>query len=198
MRYLSSVLLFAVCSVLFFTVPSYAEYSGGRDKHDMTHITGSKELEKLKTLSGTWVSMTEMGGKEMPISVVYQTSSNGSVVVETLSPDTPNEMVSFYYDEDGKLSMTHYCAVGNQPHFTLADSSDDLIELVFENGTNMNPAEDGYMHDVTFDFKDDGTMWFRSGLTTRTGLKRIPLRSRSSVLNSYSRKYPIIISRGES
>jgi len=158
MRYWSSVLLFAVFSVLFFALPSFAENSGGKDKHDMTPITGSKELEKLKTLSGTWVGTTEMDGKEMPISVVYDTSSNGSVVVETLSPDTPNEMVYVYYDNDGKLSMTHYCAVGNQPHFTLADSSDDQIELVFENGTNMNPARDGYMHGVTLDFKDDDTM----------------------------------------
>jgi hypothetical protein len=158
MRHLSVLTLFAALSVLFLTVSSFADSSGGKDKHDMTPITGSKELEKLKTLSGTWVGTTEMDGKEMPISVVYQTSSNGSVVVETLSPDTPNEMVSVYYDDDGKLSMTHYCAVGNQPHFTLADSSDDQIELVFENGTNMNPAEDGYMHDVTFDFNDDGTM----------------------------------------
>lgn len=158
MRYLSSVLLLAVFSVLFCSVPSFGDSSKGKDKHDMTPITGSKELEKLKTLSGTWVGTTEMDGEEMPISVVYQTSSNGSVVVETLSPDTPHEMVSVYYDDGGELSMTHYCAVGNQPHFTLADSSDDQIELVFESGTNMNPAEDGYMHDVTFDFNDDDTM----------------------------------------
>jgi hypothetical protein len=158
MRYLSCLVLVAAFSVLFVTLPSLADSSKGRDKHDMALITGSKELEKLKTLSGTWVGTTEMDGKEMPISVVYDTSSNGSVVVETLSPDTPHEMVSVYYDDDGKLSMTHYCAVGNQPHFTLADSSDDQIGLVFENGTNLNPAEDGYMHGVTFDFKDDGTM----------------------------------------
>lgn len=158
MRYLLSAMLFAVFTFLLFTVPSFADSSKSKDKHDMTPITGSKELEKLKTLSGTWVGTTEMDGKEMPISVVYETSSNGSVVVETLSPDTPHEMVSVYYDDDGKLSMTHYCAVGNQPHFTLAESSEDQIELVFENGTNLNPAEDGYMHDVTFDFNDDGTM----------------------------------------
>lgn len=158
MRYLHGLVLFAVFTVIFFAVSSFAETSGDKDKHDMTPITGSEELEKLKMLSGTWEGTTEMDGKEMPITVVYETSSNGSVVVETLSPDTPHEMVSVYYDENGKLSMTHYCAVGNQPHFTLAESSGDQIELVFEDGTNLDPAKDGYMHDVTFDFKDDNNM----------------------------------------
>ena len=52
-----------------------------------------------------------MDGKEVPVSVTYETSSNGSIVVETLFPGTPHEMVSVYYDENGKFGMTHYCAM---------------------------------------------------------------------------------------
>jgi hypothetical protein len=124
----------------------------------MSPVTGSKELEKLKTLVGTWQGTTVMGGKEMPVTVTYETSSNGSIVVETLFPGTPHEMVSVYYDENGKLGMTHYCAMSNQPHMTLDKSSDTEIDLVFANGTNLDPKKGAYMHDVSFDFKDNNSM----------------------------------------
>lgn len=158
MRYLSGI---AILTVLLFSsviISSYADPPNEKGEHHMVPVTGSKELEKLKTLAGTWQGTTVMDGKEMPVTVTYKTSSNGSIVVETLFPDTPHEMVSVYYDENGKLGMTHYCAMDNQPHLTLDKSSDAGMELVFANGTNLNPAKDGYMHDVSFDFKDNNNM----------------------------------------
>lgn len=155
MRYLSAVAILTVLTLSFFTVWTYADKPG---EHSMVPVTGSKELEKLKTLSGTWRGTTVMDGKEMAVSVTYRTSSNGSIVVETLFPGTPHEMVSVYYDDNGKLGMTHYCAMDNQPHFTLGKSSGNELDLVFANGTNLNPAKDSYMHDVSFDFKNNNNM----------------------------------------
>lgn len=155
MRYLSVWGVLLAVTFMFFAVSSMADTSGGQDKHDMSPITGSKELEKLKTLSGTWQGTTVMDGKEMPVTVTYETSSNGSIVVETLFPGTPHEMVSVYYDENGKLGMTHYCAIGNQPHFTLEDFEGNELDLAFASGTNLDPSKDSYMHDVSFEFKDN-------------------------------------------
>lgn len=158
MRYITGI---AISTVLLFSsiiISSYADTPDQSDDHHMSPVTGSKELEKLKTLVGTWQGTTVMDGKEKPVSVTYETSSNGSIVVETLFPGTPHEMVSVYYDENGKLGMTHYCAMSNQPHMTLEKSSDTEIDLVFASGTNINPAKDGYMHDVSFEFKDNNSM----------------------------------------
>jgi hypothetical protein len=154
MRNISVLVLLTVFTFFSFAVSSFANQPGGKDEHNMSPVTGSKELEKLKTLAGTWQGTTVMDGKEMPVTVTYKTSSNGSVVVETLFPDTPHEMVSVYYDVNGKLGMTHYCAMDNQPHLTLEDSTDNEIDLVFANGTNLDPKKDHYMHDVSFEFKD--------------------------------------------
>jgi hypothetical protein len=157
MRYISGLVLLTVFTFSVFAVSSFADQPSRQDEHHMSPITGSKELEKLKTLTGTWQGTTVMEGKEMPLTVIYKTSSNGSVVVETLSPGTPHEMVSVYYDDNGKLGMTHYCAVGNQPHLALEDSTGNEIDLVFANGTNIDPKKDHYMHNVSFEFKDDNT-----------------------------------------
>ncbi len=158
MRYLSTLAVLTALTLLSFSGWTYADQTGGQGEHHMSPVTGSKELEKLKTLAGTWQGTTVMEGKEMPVTVIYKTSSNGSIVVETLFPGTPHEMVSVYYDENGKLGMTHYCAMDNQPHLTLEDSTGNEIDLVFTNGTNMNPTKDAYMHDVSFEFKDNNNM----------------------------------------
>lgn len=158
MRYLSVWGLILTVTFMSFAVSSLADQTGGQDQHHMSPVTGSKELEKLKTLSGTWTGTTVMEGKEMPVTVTYKTSSNGSIVVETLFPGTPHEMVSVYYDEGGKLGMTHYCAMDNQPHFTLEDSEGNEIDLVFASGTNLDPSKDSYMHGVSFEFKDANNM----------------------------------------
>lgn len=155
MRYLTSAL---AAVFIFFVVSVTMKPCLAGEDHDVPPITGSKELQKLKSLEGKWQGTTVMDGKEMPFTVVYETSSNGSVVVETLFPDTPHEMVSVYYDDGGKLSMTHYCAVGNQPHLVLDKATDSVISLGFVSGSNIDPGKGGYMHDVSFDFEDNGTI----------------------------------------
>ena len=158
MRYLSGIAIFTVMLFSSVVISSFADPPNDKGDHHMGPVTGSKELEKLKTLAGTWQGTSVMEGKEVPVTVTYKTSSNGSIVAETLFPDTPHAMVSVYYDNNGKLGMTHYCALDNQPHFTLEKSSDAEMELIFANGTNLDPAKGLYMHDVTFDFEGNNNM----------------------------------------
>lgn len=169
MRY--SAYVFSVLTLL--AVLTGAGISSAGEDHDVPPITGSKELQKMKSLEGSWQGVTVEDGKEMPVTVTYETSSNGSAVVETLFPGTPHEMVSVYYDDKGKLSMTHYCAVGNQPHFTLGESDGNDMTLVFAGGSNINPAKDGYMNGVSLDFESGDKMvqkwtYFQGGKETGT------------------------------
>ena len=80
---------------------------------------GSDALKSMKALAGTWEGTHTMHGKEIPATIEYKVSSNGSTVVETMFPGTAHEMVNVYHDKSGKLAMTHYCSVGNQPHLDL-------------------------------------------------------------------------------
>ena len=84
--------------------------------------------------------------------VVYEVTSNGSAVIERLGPGTPRAMVSVYHDERGRLAMTHYCALGNQPKLTLEAASPDTIKLGFAKQNVINPKKEDHMHalEITF------------------------------------------------
>lgn len=117
--------------------------------------TGSPEFEKIKLLAGTWHGTSIMQGKEQDITITYEVTSAGSAVIERHFPGTPNEMVSVYHDNGNKLSMTHYCALKNQPILGLKNATADTIALDYTNGINIEPEKDAHMRSLTITFVDD-------------------------------------------
>lgn len=130
-------------------------------------------FERLKALSGEWVEAeapaaetgekTEKSEKAEKAdqkaaaqpAVVYKVVAAGSVVQETLLPGTPHEMVTMYYMDGPDLVLTHYCAAHNQPHMKAEKSADDSkLVFKFAGGSNIDPAKDGHMHDLTMTFID--------------------------------------------
>lgn len=101
-------------------------------------ITDAEAFAKLKTLKGTWE------GPEMPgmgkLRSSYRTIAGGSAVLETSFPGTKNEMVSLYtLNGRGRLVMTHYCMLGNQPRAILDPKKSTDTTLVFkaDGGENL-------------------------------------------------------------
>jgi hypothetical protein len=123
-------------------------------------------FERLKSLAGEWQGQAGHGEQKFPASVTYKLASNGTVVMETLMPGTPHEMVSMYHLADGELVMTHYCGMGNQPRMKLdtAGSTPDELKFAFVGGTNLDPAKDGHIHAGALKFEgaglsSDWTFW---------------------------------------
>jgi hypothetical protein len=82
----------------------------------------SAEFERLKTLVGTWKGKADMGQGPIDMSVQYRLLAGGTVLEERVFSGTPNEMVTMYYERDGKLALTHYCIMGNRPGMLLKSS----------------------------------------------------------------------------
>src|SRR5882672_3406247 len=81
--------------------------------------SSSAEFQLLKQLVGQWNGLAVHPGqnqKPETISVQFKLTAAGSAIEETIMQGTPHEMVDMYHDENGRLAMTHYCALGNQPH----------------------------------------------------------------------------------
>lgn len=112
-----------------------------------------RQLERLKSLAGTWAGKASHGGgAPQDTTVVWKVTGGGSAVMETIDPGTAHEMVSVYHLDGKDLLLTHYCAAGNQPTMRAARSSQpDAIAFAFVRGTNMKPT-DMHMHAVRISF----------------------------------------------
>ena len=113
---------------------------------------GSDELKRIKRLAGTWTGEVDHGRGPEPVTLVYRVTGAGSAVVETFNPGKPMEMVTVYHDRNGKLELTHYCMLGNQPHMTLTDSSENSLslQLVKKSGIKKNEM---HMSALTIEFE---------------------------------------------
>ena len=120
--------------------------------------SASRELDLVKKLAGTWTGRISEGGmadeKDKPVTTQFRVTSGGSAVEEVLMPGTPHEMVDMYHDESGKLAVTHYCAMGNQPHMILRKGLKH--SLAFEMGPTpgIDAGRDAHMHALTLEFPD--------------------------------------------
>lgn len=112
--------------------------------------TAERQFEMLKALAGTWVS-SGAEGSVPDAEIRYEITSAGHAVVETIFPGAEHEMVSVYHLDSGKLVMTHYCAMGNQPFFTSeAGTADNVIKLTCTGAHNTTSHADPHMHQGVF------------------------------------------------
>jgi hypothetical protein len=136
--------VFAGC----LSVVLVAAYSWASPSDQATQKPVPKEMVLLKKLSGKWEGSSKMGDKTMPVTITYDVTAGGSAVIEKLFPGTPHEMISVYSSDGTKTSMTHYCAMGNQPKMALKKSDDKT--LTFEMVGMEGPlAQEPHMHALT-------------------------------------------------
>ena len=151
--------------------------------HEIPPYEGSSALQRIKALAGTWTGMvSHQDGNQKDVLVTYRTTSNGSAVVETIFKNTPMEMTSVYFDRNGELTMTHYCAVANRPTLKLIDESDNTLVFNYVAGEEMDPGKDMHIHGLKLEIKSNNEIvqrWhgYEGGKPTHNtvlGLKRTP------------------------
>jgi hypothetical protein len=119
---------------------------------------GSAEFERMKTLAGTWKGTTDMGQGPIEMTVQYRLLAGGSVLEERVFQGTPMEMVTMYYDKDGKLALTHYCVMGNRPGMVLKSADAKTLTFDFDKTCGIDPLTSAVMNGLTLRFDDSDTL----------------------------------------
>jgi hypothetical protein len=119
------------------------------DAHDP--LQRQRLLDSVKALAGTWESKSHDGGLQV---TEFKVSSAGSVVREIMFPDTPHEMTNVYCLDGNALAMTHYCAMGNQPHLRAAARVGNQLEFGLVDVADKDSADEEYMGGLTLEFVD--------------------------------------------
>ncbi len=134
--------------------------------------SSSAVFDKLKTLAGEWQAKTPDGNLTR---VSYRVTSAGSVLVETIMPGEPGEMVTLYHPDGATVVATHYCAGQNQPRMRAKPASGEVKEIAFDfvDVTNLASPEAEHKREVHFMFQDNDH--FKARWTSRGNGKDSPM-----------------------
>ena len=114
---------------------------------------GSPEFERMKSLVGTWKGTHDMGQGPMEVTVEYRLVAGGSTLEERFFAGTPMEMVTMYHDQRGKLALTHYCMLHNQPGMLLKSSDAKTLSFDFDKNCGVD-KNSTHMHSLVVTFQD--------------------------------------------
>lgn len=117
-----------------------------------------EDFKAMQQLLGTWHGSAEMEGKEMQMTVTYELTSAGTAITERLMKGTPEEMVSIYHKDGDGVAMTHYCALGNQPHMKLKSSDGKKMVFEMDEPVGIQSEDEPHMHAVTLTLKTDNIL----------------------------------------
>lgn len=128
----------------------------------MPPYKGSADFERMKSLVGRWSAKSPEMGR---MNTEFRLISGGSVVEERFAEGTPMEMLSVYHDVKGKLTMTHYCMLRNQPRMKLVKSTANSLTFSLASTPGLNARKEKHMHGATYTFLDknhfklEGVAW---------------------------------------
>jgi hypothetical protein len=110
-------------------------------------------FDQLKSLAGTWEGKRSADRSTM---LTYEVVSNGSVVMERLKPTHEAEMVTMYSLDGGRIVVTHYCSMGNQPTMQTAPlaAATGKYDFHFVRIAGTKTPEEGHMTDLTLSLPD--------------------------------------------
>src|SRR2546429_1329640 len=131
---------------LFFALLSLSMLGRLSAEQPETPYQGSAEFERLKTLVGSWKGRTDMGQGPMDFTVEYRLVSGGSAIEERIFAGTPKEMVTMYHDKSGKLALTHYCMLRNQPGMRLKSADTNTLKFDFDPACGLDEKSEMHMH----------------------------------------------------
>jgi hypothetical protein len=118
----------------------------------------SSEFDRMKSLVGTWKGKADMGQGMMEFTVEYRLISGGSAIEERIFAGTPKEMLTIYHDRKGKLALTHYCMLGNQPGMALKSADSKSLQFDFDPKCGVDEKSEMHMHALTITFDDANTI----------------------------------------
>ena len=118
----------------------------------VAQTNAQKAFASIKTLPGTWAGDTSMG----PVQVTFKVTAGGSAVMSEIFGKGEDMISMFNLDGPGRLLLTHYCAVGNEPRMEASLSPDGkVITFTYLDATNLNTPDAGHMQKMILTMIDD-------------------------------------------
>ena len=134
----------------------------------MENSSTSAAFETVKKKLGKWEGqMTQsITGAVFDVSYEYRLTSGGNTITETIIEDGV-EMLSTYTDQNGELVVKHYCALGTEPVFKVAEVSDASMRIAIDKeSSGLHKKHHSFVTDMkwTMDASDPNAMVFENSV----------------------------------
>ena len=131
--------LIILLAVTAFTVSLDAE-------SEFPIVKTSDAFKQLQGVIGKWKGKFTRGdGTVVNCESEFSLISNGSAIVER-SVEDGTEMFTMYHDKNGQLTVTHYCALGNAPSFTLTKKDKHTLSFAFDPTCGLKAGKDKFVN----------------------------------------------------
>jgi hypothetical protein len=129
---------------------SLVAYGAGTDSHKS--IDAKAAFAHLQTLVGEWQADTSMG----KVHITYESIAGGSALVERETMGNMPPMETVFHLDGGRLLLTHYCDLGNQPRLEARayDPKAQKLDFAFLDATNLASPAASHMHSASYRFID--------------------------------------------
>ena len=105
--------------------------------------------EIFKSFQGRWSILAD--GKLLPIEMIYEVGSKGSIVTEHFGKE-----LSVFYVDGTTLLMTHFCNAANQPRLRLKQSSPPgRYEFEMFDITNLPSPSADHVQRIIYKLRDE-------------------------------------------
>jgi len=119
----------------------------------LAQTDAQKAFQTIKTMPGSWEGKSLDG---QTLQVTFKETAGGSAVMSEILANKEDMISMFHLDGSGKLLMTHYCAVGNQPRMQATVSPDGkTITFRYFDATGLATPDAGHMQTMVLTLIDE-------------------------------------------
>lgn len=134
-------------------------------KHfELGSTDAQKSYDTMKTLAGIWLGSwksnpAQPGTEDKPEQVSMRVTSSGNALMHEMKPAGAREepshsgTITMFYLEDDRLTLTHYCDLGNRPRM-VGKVSPDGKKVEFDFLDVGGGTQHGYMNHAVFNIID--------------------------------------------
>ena len=117
---------------------------------EMKQHAHSDGFNEMKKMLGKWEGkLTQFTGTVIDVSSDFKLVSGGNLITETLIEDGVEMLTTYSDNKNGELVVKHYCALGTQPVFKLAQVSSNSVAVTLDGSQGgYHPKHHSYVNSM--------------------------------------------------
>ena len=150
------LIILSLVSINAFSVHHEESSSAAIGDVEMKENTHSEGFNEMKKMLGKWEGkLTQFTGTVIDVTSDFKLVSGGNLITETLVEDGVEMLTTYSDNKDGELVVKHYCALGTQPVFKLAQVSSNNVEVTLdESQGGYHPKYHSYVNSMKWTVSD--------------------------------------------